>query len=159
MEFVSPSSDAVQLPSEFELRYAVGRVLEFVPVFATMIAFFAFGGTSAPVPMAGAVGVFLLMLTVMSAFQAKRMRSDLERMARLCGEGALPTVDSARSNVFPLILAIKTVGIIYGAIKGDFRWFIIACALSILLFIGLFLRWFIFDRWYRKCALVKAPHG
>lgn len=133
------------LPPSFEARYVVGDVLRFLPAIWAIVALGWFIGSRNFYPLLVGMHLFMLGFVVfLSVRKANSMRREVETLA-MQGYPFIP--ENARSHFVPLFGAILILAIIRSITKHDARWAIIVGALGALLGIGLFLRWFIFERW------------
>ena len=136
----------IRLPDSFEVRYVVGRSLFLVPVLS-FVLFLRWKANSHwfwifAIKYAIFVGIGIWM----AINKVESERVSLEKHWSI--------YDKCTISVPTEFLMLTAVGIIVGSImsliKSDWRWIIVASVLSLLMWIGLALRWLIYDRWLKK---------
>jgi hypothetical protein len=137
-----------RLPDAFEVRYTLGRVAEFLPVF-TAILIFACCARSPWAPLIAIKYVVILgFLGYFSWRRASSVRTDYEDWVARSVDIALRSArEESRSIWFPMTVASLVAALTFTAIRNDWR---PAAAIGLLLaflMLGYLLKWFVYSKW------------
>ena len=146
------------MPREFMPRFVISQLMLLVPAFVVLLTLcYILNPKVFPLMLGGKILV-LAVLTPFFIWSAKRHR----RMFEVLGGEAATAVgkDGIRSHALPLAGAIVILGTIHSITRNNWRWAVIIFAIGGLLAVGLFLRWFIYERWMRAYLLTlpKRPY-
>jgi hypothetical protein len=141
--------DYWRLDETFERRYVIGQVLLFLPCFSAVLAVISLGG-KAPIGFFFLkYGLFLVLMAGGSYASARKARPRIE-------ETREAEFDPAWHHALGIFGGIAAVSVIVAAEKGEMGWVLRVLGLGVLLALGLWLRWLVYDRWL-KAELAEAP--
>lgn len=141
-------SRPIVLPLSFEIRFIVGRTLQFVPILTAVLVLMLRIGTPFLWLFVAKYVLFVLLLIWISHGQAEQERFSLERMAQENSSVLRASNFSfLKVDLLCLVSASLLVGGTFAAWRGDARWLIVGIALGVFLTLGWLMKWLIYDRW------------